>query len=1148
MQLTRKLWWPVFVLLVAIGATTMGHAQFSSNVEGTITDAKGAVVSDAAMTLHNINTGIDVQGTTNGSGFYRFSAVPPGNYAVSAEHPGFKKVSISVVLTTAETRGVNITLPVGAVGAQVTVKEIAPALNPEETRVESTIPAQEISQLPLANRDVQELVALTPGIVGHQNESPSNGYGSSIFANSFGPPYSANGQYTASNLWLIDDLPVNDAINQGNALMLPNAEMIGQVSLQTQTYSADNGTAASMQTSFTTKSGTNAYHGSVDYSYDGSNVGSAKDAVSGTVAEFHQNLLLVSGGGPIVKDRTFFFGSMEKQLAGIGAVSATNPYITPQFANWALSQFPDSGAAQGLVFAPPTRDIGGIPKYASDYGIACGTTQVVPATKGSANPLTYNLPCNIPIYVVDAYFNQSQPFDGIQWNVRLDQDFRGGKDRIYAMFERIDQYLGYLSERPALDGSSPSQNKYISANYVHLFSDKLLNEAHFGNLRSIGGTQANDNRSLSIPYLPILIDTAAHYQFTFPFGITPFTAETNKEHTYAFRDSMTYTVGRHNIRAGYQFYRADYFQDAAKIFTRPFVPFYFTDTFSWVSNTRPAGYSLYTIGGKTGQIVPQYYGATSIYNGAFIEDTWQAKDNLTITAGIRYDDFGNPSRYGATTEPFVAMFPYPAAGEDFQQEAWNTHTKIVSHAFTESQKWNFLPRFGFAYTPKKSGLTVVHGGVGLYENVLTPYQIANNLPTQPPNRISLYQTSIVPYGNFQSISFPYGYNYSYPVYGQDPYGNIYSNAAQTSVFSANLNGFVPTLKPEKFLNYSLGVERQLPFNMVAGVMYTGSHGYDLLYGAASSYGGGNADYNLQPGSPTARPTSEWGTLNYGRNGLVSNYNALILTLKQNYKSWSYQADYNWSRALQDAPATQDVGQGSTYRVWPGIYIPKTYYGPSEFDETGSFSLGGAYEVPTTHFESKILNQAASNWRISSIIIAQTGTPFTVDVPSPVLNPDKSVLFHTDYQLDGSYKFDGPGNDTPGFPTYNGKQRKGFSRSKAFIKNAAAGQINTLNPALFSDPAGAGTVPVLSNQGTNTFRNFGYFVVNAGAAKGFKVPFLGREEGAKLFLRGEAINLLNRTNWGPIDSDLDKMNTPNGFGAVMTDYQKRYIQIGGRLEF
>jgi len=376
-------------LLLALGIGTTSYAQFSASVQGTVSDTSGAIVAGADVTLHNVDTGVNAASKTANSGFYRFSSVAPGNYTVVATSAGFKTSSVAVLVTTAETRGVDVTLQVAGDNTHVTVNTIATALNPEETRVQTTLSAEEIGRLPLPNRDVQQLIALTPGVVGFQNESPTNGYGSSIFAGNFSPGYSANGLGNNSNLFLIDDLPVNDAQQQGAALLLPNAEMIGQVALQTQTYSVENGTAASLQVAFTTKSGANALHGTIDYSYLSSNIGAAKDPISRTVSPFHQNLLLASLGGPIYKNHTFFFGSVEKQSAAIGTAAATNPYLTPQFAQWALSTFPNSGAAQGLVFAPPTRDIGGTVRYAND-----------PAHSGlntTCGKPPYILPCNMPV-------------------------------------------------------------------------------------------------------------------------------------------------------------------------------------------------------------------------------------------------------------------------------------------------------------------------------------------------------------------------------------------------------------------------------------------------------------------------------------------------------------------------------------------------------------------------------------------------------------------------------------------------------------------------------------------------------------------------------------------------------------------------------
>jgi len=1113
----------VLAQLLLVFACTTGHAQFSASVLGTVTDSSGAVVPNASVTLHSVDTGVDFTGLTNGSGIYRFSSVAPGSYKVVVKSSGFSESSVGVTVTTGETRGVDVSLRASGLETNVTVQSVAPAINPDETRVQTTISAAEIGQLPLPNRDVQELIALTPGVVGFQNESPNTGYGSSIFAGSFSPSYSANGLGTNSNLYIIDDLPVMDVHSQGSALILPNAEMIAEVALQTQTYSVENGTAASLQTAFTTKSGGNDLHGTADYSYAGAHIGAAKDPFSRMVAPFHQDLMLASLGGPIIKDRTFFFGSIEKQSSEIGTAVATNPYLTPQFAQWALNAFPASGAAQGLVFAPPTRDIGGTVRYANDpaYGglsALCGTPQTI-------NGLPYNLPCDTPVYVTGAFFNQAQPFDGLQWNVRLDENLRGGEDRVYGMYERIDQKLGDLAERPALDAVTPSQNKYFSVNYVHTFNARLVNEAHFGNLRSINGSSLGDPRAASIPYLPILLDSAAGYQFTFPFSQTPFGAQTNKAHTYAARDTLTYVLGRHSIRAGYQFYRADAFQDSSQIYSRPFVPFYLTDTLSWVSNTASASYSLYTIG-ASGQYTPQYYGASSRYNGVFIDDSWKVTSRLTLTLGLRYDDFGNPVPYGSTAQPFVPMFP--GKGSTFQQQALNTTTHITHQAFTSAQAFNLMPRAGFAYTPPGLKSTLVRGGIGLYENVLTPFQIAGNLPTQPPNRISLTTDGVVPYGDFKTKSAPFGYAYpAFPTGGIDPSGNVYSNPSQTAVYAANLNGFVPGLKPEKVLNYSVGLEQQFAANLVFGLSYVGSHGYDLVYGATGAGTGANADYNLATAPPNSvnfpRPTMEWGEINYGRNGLSSNYNEMVVTLRQHFKTLSYQANYNWSRALQYAPTVTDPNV-STFSIWNSISDPKSFYGPSSFDVRNSFSFAGAYEVPKL-FSNTLLNQAASQWRVSTIIIAQSGTPFTVIEPG------------TDYQYNGSATLDSTTGGTPGFPTYLGTKRSGFSRSQA--------RAGIFTKAQFVDPPGTGTMAVQSTQGANTFRNLGYFSVNAGLSKGLAVPLPRRTEPAHFFLRGEAVNLLNRTNYQAFGDDTTNATS---FGLVTSANQKRYIQIGGRFEF
>jgi len=347
------------------------------------------------------------------------------------------------------------------------------------------------------------------------------------------------------------------------------------------------------------------------------------------------------------------------------------------------------------------------------------------------------------------------------------------------------------------------------------------------------------------------------------------------------------------------------------------------------------------------------------------------------------------------------------------------------------------------------------------------------------------------------------------------------------------------VKPEKFLLYSFGVEQQLPGHAVAGVGYSGSHGYDLIVGAvgAGPNGVGNADWNLVPGSATYG-NQLWGQLRYTVNGgTSSNFNALILTLKQNYKGLSYQANYNWERANQWAPTYNDSAVGQT-AFWPGVYAAKTYYGPSSIDIANSFSIGGAYEVPKISSERHYVNQL-SGWRISTITVAQSGTPFSVGNALGGGGGASSV--GGSYANDNGIYLDGGAGGTPQFPTYKtGLPRKGFSRTQV-------SKTGVFTAADFSNPAGVGSGPVLSQQGANSFRNPGYFNINASLAKTYAVPWFAGES-SRFTMRADFINLLNRTNWGPITTDIQTTGSTSYFGFSSYTMNKRYLQFGGRFEF
>lgn len=1117
------------IAVVCLGVATSGYAQFSGNVQGSVTDPSGAVVGGAKVTLHSSATGTDNLYTTSSSGTFAFPSIPPGHYQVIVEAQGFAKRIIEVDLQTSEIRGVNVQLAVGSSSSSVNVTAVATAINPEETRIQSTITSEQLKTLPLPNRDTTLLLQLAPGATGYVDEGNGGGYGSNIFGNGVYQPGGNNstiatsingsGLPGSSNLFLIDDLPVMSTTAKGSVTILPNPDMIDQVSLQTQTYSVVNGESSSIETAFTTKSGANAFHGSADLTYTGQFLTANQDFAPSNVG-FHRQNFIGALGGPVWKNKTFFFGSVQL-LRSAGAGGGLDTWITPEAAAWAHGAFPNANGPKMLLLAPPTRVFNGVPEYASaiyPFTAATGTT----AATGCGTPADANIPCDLPL-LASGQTEQQNPYNGTQWNVRLDQLFRGGNDRLYGEYIHLDQNQGFLSDRGFFDGGSPSDNWYWSVNYVRVISSRLVNEAHFGAARSWNAEQYNNFDAYSAPVEPIL--------FSGGTIATNFLGAVSREHTYNVRDTVSWNLGAHSVRFGYQFFRGDSVTDDSALYARPFIPF-FTDPLPFFQDFANAGVvGFYSIGGN-GQYTPQVYGSKVTWNSLFVEDQYKVRPNLTLTLGVRWDDFGKPSKYGDNAGNFYPL--YLGSGSTLLDQVIGVRTQLSNNAFAGSQNLNFQPRAGFAWTPQQNHSHVLlRGGVGLYEDSVTPSQVAVNLPTNPPNRITFTPTISNPslsaflqplaYGDFKTTTAPFGITYPpVPTYGSDPSGNVYSDPEKTTVYPSGINGYDRNLKPQKILEYSLGMEIQGPAQMVYSISYVGSHGYDIYFGG---------DWNQLPGdllihnNVQERRTPEWGQIEFNTNGLESNYNGVVFSTRQNWKNLFWQASYTWSHALQNAP---NAGQANaqTTQLFTEAYAPKSYYGTAAYDRTNVFTLAGAYEIPkfTSH---SWLNELTA-WRLGTIITAQTGTPFTVVNSSPFAVPTATAPLGGDYEADGQ---------SFGIPTYNGSHKGGWTRDQA-----RAGVFN--KTVDFSAPATFPAQPGEGDQGVNSFRNPGYFVVDANVSKAFKFPLFHGEQGTFL-LRGEASNLLNRANLGPLGNDV---NAAQYFGQSSNSGFPRFLQIGGRFEF
>ena len=243
--------WP---LVIGLFLHSSARAQFTSNVQGFVLDPSGAVVAGATVSLRNADTGVQNATKTGDGGNYRFSSLPPGNYVMSVEASGFKKTEVSFALSTGETQGIDVHLPVATAAAAVSVSAEAMTLNVDESRIQATLSAETVTDLPQLNRNIYDVLAVTPGVVGTGTRGRS---------------------YTGNRV-LVDGMDVTSPIQNGNIVFGPVPDSVQEVSLQTNSWDAENNLGSSILILVTTKSGTNQFHGTGNLFYVNQNLQAKK--------------------------------------------------------------------------------------------------------------------------------------------------------------------------------------------------------------------------------------------------------------------------------------------------------------------------------------------------------------------------------------------------------------------------------------------------------------------------------------------------------------------------------------------------------------------------------------------------------------------------------------------------------------------------------------------------------------------------------------------------------------------------------------------------------------------------------------------------------------------------------------------------------
>jgi hypothetical protein len=1006
----RFIWFVAGIVLLFVAMPL--RAQFDSAIEGIVSDSSGAVIPDVEVALTNQDTGVAREGTTNAAGYYRFPSLPAGKYKVTATKSGFQTVvQPDIVLEAVRVQSVPLTMNIGTVTTQITVTGAPPVVETTEAHVSGLTSGLAVHDLPLAGRNILDVVSQTPGVTGIGIVGDWRG-GNDIFNLVSAASVNANGQRGSSNGYYVDDTSVNDNPDGGGAKLAPNVESVQELRVSVNNYSAQYGRNSSVMTQMITKSGTNNLHGSLFWYHQDNALTSrtvfqnTPDVTGHIIPTFRRNEFGGSAGGPIRKDRTFVFGSWD-QLRQIVPNSGLTTVETPDFANFMTAQYPNNISTYVLSKFP-----------AAVGALEPGTIQTVAnvmaaktlGTCSGTGPL--GMPCNMPI-VGNAVFSFTNPRPGLQWNVRVDQIFSNDKDRLYGNFYRMTTSPFSTNVRQGFSGPSPGFTDYLGLNWTHTFSPVLLNEAAFGFTRNYGEGPCFNCR---IPSMGI----SGLAGFGTGWGPGVFV-----QNDFHWRDVLSFNRGRHALKAGLDIYRD---QDNAP-FTPPLLrpSFSFHNVFDFADD-KPYAESGINFNAKTGGPPFQDFGYRSTTFGYFVQDDWKAKSNFSLNLGLRWDFSSNPTEHTNNMTNLKL-----GSGATFQERIANATLVSVPAMFTTHHIGYFAPRLGFAWDPTNKGKMSIRGGFGVFFDRWPNKAWSDVTRNNPPTVANVYADvsnpnppyPLLALGKSDTVPFNFPLPQPLPV-GLNPAGG------PVAVLAA-VGGVDPGLRYGYAENWFLGVQHAFTSNWVLEADYMGSAGHHMYTVIdRNRYAGDSLDGKLDRFNPY------FATMNYSDNNGSSAFNGGTIALRKTFsRGYSFQTAYTFGKTI-DYTNDRGTGSGSTWANVFDAWNYKAQRGSSEIDVPQKVAFNFVVQLPHPSSSNRFVSGLLGGWEASSLGTLQKGQPYGVFTDG------------SDYNADGTYY------DRPNTPSW-GNSKNGLSRS------------DYMNGVFTAADFPVPTPGVEGNLGRNTFR-------------------------------------------------------------------------------
>ena len=1080
------------VLLLSLGGSS-AFAQFLSGIEGTVRDSSGATIPGANVVVTDTRLGVTKTITTSEAGYFRIGSIAASTYSVEIQMNGFKTwKQPKLLLQVGETQTLAPVLEVGAVSTNVTVSASETTVDLVTSTTGAVISETTLETTPLTGQNVYGLSALTPGITGSAITSGDN------YTNEYAININAAGLRQEMNGYMIDGAYTDTPSRGGGTSISPNPGIVQSMNVSTNTFDAQKGRNAGATVDVFTKSGTNDFHGAIDYYFTNNSL-SAMTQFQTSLPDSQRKEFSAVMGGPALRNKLFWFGAIDV-LRSSAASSYQAAVETQDFDNWAKANLPNSLGTQVLLDAPP--------QTFPTTGI-----KTVGEITGSYYPLPAGIPSTLNA-IGTTNINYSLPKNGHQWNVRGDY-YIGQNDRLYADVMRMTNTAIGSTARPALNDSEFNSSDFVNFDWTHNFSPHLLNEAGANMIRPYGEDAAVP--SMAIPYINV----------TGLSGFSNWGPGNFSQTTIGWRDILSESVHTHTLKFGIAqdiVREADEQQTGAG--ARP--TYNFNRLLDLVQGL-PFSESGSPVDLATHKQADWSYDRRAFYTGIFFQDDWKVTPKLTLNAGARYDGLAH---LFAVTSPKLTNFTF-GEGANLNQQIANGVVAYTAHDyFVDHNPWYITPRVGFSWDVFGNGKTALRGGVGMFED--QPPFIEMTSQTGNPPLVFTPSVNVEQGGTpvFQLCSAPSGFSETCPVVDTS---NVTVNSSGGILINGVLNkssitGYSPKITMTQVYNWTLSVQRELMNNLLLEVNYSASAAHHLPVLLNSNINRFAGDLIVNKGTSMGL-NPNFGTIQYGTTDAnsIGHYGAVSLTRRAS-RGLAMRGIYTYGKALDTYSSSGSLDSGSISSQTPVFqsFNLAAQRGRADFDIRQQLSIDGTWTVPD-HYKTVLERNILGGWQFGGVWVMQSGLPFTVyttDAFKAVHDTDGNVVGNAG----GDYNADGYDEDMPNVPSFgrhlSGKKKNDYLKGLFSASSFPAPSLGTEG-----------------NLGRNTYDRPGYNNLDFTFEKFFNSPWFFGEK-MKIEAKGEVVNLFNRTNLGGVTSDMSS----SLFGHSTSQLPARYLQLHLRASF